>query len=243
MKAPDPTLFGDDAHESPAQMAAAMGGRADAGHLDELRDGEGDIRPHWAECFDHVGFEGLGDLNRRQHNLARQIRDNGVTYNVYADDKGGQRPWSLDLLPMIVPPDDWATIEAGVLQRVDLLNRICADIYGPRELLKRALLPAALVQGHPGYVRAMHGVRPPGDTWLHIAAFDLARGPDGRWWVVSQRTQAPSGLGYLLENRIAIARQFPKAFAGMKVQRLAASYRALMNGIKSLAPAFLRSSS
>jgi len=110
VKAPDPTLFGDDAHESPAQMAAAMGARADAGHLDELRDSDGHIRPHWAEFFEHVGFEGLGDLNRRQHNLARQIRDNGVTYNVYADDQGGQRPWSLDLLPMIVPPDDWATI-------------------------------------------------------------------------------------------------------------------------------------
>ncbi len=236
MKAPDPTLFGDDAHDSPAQMAAAMGGRADAGHLDELRDDDDAIRPHWAEFFEHVGFEGLGDMNRRQHNLARQIRDNGVTYNVYADDKGGQRPWALDLLPMIVPPEEWATIEAGVLQRANLLNRICADIYGPRELLKRALLPAALVQGHPGYVRAMHGVRPPGDTWLHIAAFDLARGPDGRWWVVSQRTQAPSGLGYLLENRIAIARQFPKAFGGMKVQRLAASYRALMEGIQRMVP-------
>ena len=179
----------------------------------------------------------MGELNRRAQSLARQIRDNGVTYNVYADQAHGtQRPWSLDLLPTIVTPKDWAEIEAGVLQRTRLLNLIMADIYGPRDLLKQGLLPAALVQGHPGYLRAMHGVKPRGDTWLNIAAFDLARGPDGTWRVVSQRTQAPSGLGYLLENRIAIARQFPKAFAGLKVQRLAASYLALVNGIRSMAP-------
>jgi len=212
---------------------------ADAGHRDELRDDRhpAALAPHWARFFDHVGTDGLADLNRRADNLQRQIRDNGVTYNVYADsDKGLQRPWALDLFPMVVPPQDWAQIEAGVLQRARLLNALMADLYGPQQLLKQALLPAALVQGHPGYLRAMQGVRPPGDTWLHIVAFDLAHGPDGRWWVVGQRTQAPSGLGYLLENRIAIARQFPKAFAGLKVQRLAASYRALMDGLKALAP-------
>ena len=212
---------------------------ADAGHGDELRDDADPqaLAPHWARFFDHVGTDGLADLNRRADNLQRQIRDNGVTYNVYADSaKGLQRPWALDLFPMIVPPLDWAHIEAGVQQRARLLNAMMADLYGPQELLKQALLPAALVQGHPGYLRAMQGVQPAGGTWLHIVAFDLAHGPDGRWWVVGQRTQAPSGLGYLLENRIAIARQFPKAFAGLKVQRLAASYRALMDGIKAMAP-------
>ncbi|MDZ4361725.1 MAG: circularly permuted type 2 ATP-grasp protein, partial [Variovorax sp.] len=195
------------------------------------------LAPTWAGFFEHIGADGFADLNRRSENLQRQIRDNGVTYNVYADASAGlQRPWALDLFPQIIGPQDWAQIETGVLQRTRLLNAMMADLYGERELLKRALLPAALVQGHPGYLRAMQGVRPPGDTWLHIVGFDLAHGPDGRWWVVGQRTQAPSGLGYLLENRIAIARQFPKAFAGMKVQRLAASYRALMDGIKRMAP-------
>lgn len=224
---------------SPGDWALSLSLPADAGHGDELRaaDDPHALAPHWADFFRHVGTDGLADLNRRADNLQRQIRDNGVTYNVYADSaKGLQRPWALDLFPMIVPPQDWAQIEAGVLQRARLLNAMMADLYGPQELLREALLPAALVQGHPGYLRTMQGVRPPGDTWLHIVAFDLAHGPDGRWWVVGQRTQAPSGLGYLLENRIAIARQFPKAFAGLKVQRLAASYRALMDGLKSMAP-------
>ena len=233
------SLFDELSPESPGDWALSLSVAADDGHRDELRDEDDPhaLSPNWARFFDHVGTDGLADLNRRADHLQRQIRDNGVTYNVYADSaKGQQRPWALDLFPMIVSPDDWAQIETGVLQRARLLNAMMADLYGPRELLQRALLPAALVQGHPGYLRAMQGVTPPGGTWLHIVAFDLAHGPDGRWWVVGQRTQAPSGLGYLLENRIAIARQFPKAFAGLKVQRLAASYRALMDGIKAMAP-------
>lgn len=231
-------LFSSPSHPDPAALAQEWALEASPGHLDELREPDSErLRPHWADFFRHVGLEGMGELNRRAQSLARQIRDNGVTYNVYADAAHGmQRPWSLDLLPTIVTPESWASIEAGVLQRTRLLNLIMADIYGPRELLRRSLLPPALVQGHPGYLRALHGVVPPGNTWLNIAAFDLARGPDGGWRVVSQRTQAPSGLGYLLENRIAIARQFPKAFMAMKVQRLAASYQALIDGIKAMAP-------
>src|SRR5690606_37689123 len=158
------------------------------------------------------------ELNRRADSLQRQLRDNGVSYNVYADPDGQQRPWSLDLFPMIVAAQDWARIENGVLQRARLLNAMMADLYGPQQLLRRALLPPALVQGHPGYLRAMQGVQPPGGHWLRIIGVDLARGPDGQWSVIAQRTQAPSGLGYLLENRIAIARQFPRAFAGLRVQ-------------------------
>lgn len=234
---PGDSLFDALLPDQPGEWAQSLAMPADAGHLDELRgDGPHGLSAPWAGFFDHIGQEGLADLNRRADNLQRQIRDNGVTYNVYADAGGLQRPWSLDLFPMLVGPADWAQIEAGVLQRARLLNAMMADLYGPRELLRRALLPAALVQGHPGYLRAMQGVRPVGGTWLHIVGFDLAHGPDGRWWVVGQRTQAPSGLGYLLENRIAIARQFPKAFAGLRVQRLAASYRALMDGIKAIAP-------
>lgn len=239
-----PSLFSDLSPGSPSEWAVSAKLPGDLGHLCEMRgaihganSAGAPISAAWSQFFEHLGNEGVAELGRRTENLQRQIRDNGVTYNVYADaTKGEQRPWALDLFPMLISPTDWAHIEKGVLQRAKLLNGIMADLYGERDLLKRALLPAALVQGHPGYLRAMQGVKPPGDTWLNIVAFDLAHGPDGQWWVVGQRTQAPSGLGYLLENRIAISRQFPKAFAGMKVQRLAASYSALVDGIKKMAP-------
>ncbi len=194
------------------------------------------LAPAWHAFFTQLGVNGFSDLNHRNINLQRLIRDNGVTYNVYADADGPQRPWALDLFPMLLTPQDWASIEAGVAQRARLLDGIMADVYGAQTLPKLGLLPTALVQGHPGYLRPMHGSQPAGGKFLHIAAFDLARGPDGNWWVVSQRTQAPSGLGYLLENRLSISMQFPEAFREMNVQRLAASYKALVDGMKAACP-------
>ena len=176
-------------------------------------------------------------MDQRAINLARQVRDNGITYNVYADENGPQRPWALDLFPLIVDAPSWQHIEAGVLQRMCLLERVMADVYGQQTLLHDGFLPPALVHAHPGYLRAMHGVTPVGGRYLHIAAFDLARGPDGNWWVEAQRSQAPSGLGYLLENRLAISAQFPQAFQTLRVQRLASTYRALMDSLKAMSPA------
>ena len=195
------------------------------------------LSENWTRFFNFLGTDGFQELNQRSGHLQRQIRDNGVTYNVYADADGPQRPWSLDLFPMLVSSQDWAFIEAGIRQRARLLDRVMADIYGPQQLLAKGLLPSALVHGHPGYLRAMQGVPAVGRTYLHIAAFDLAHGPDGRWSVVSQRTQAPSGLGYLLENRLSISRQFPEAFREMNVQPLAACYKALVDGLKAMSPA------
>ncbi|MFT7325215.1 MAG: putative circularly permuted ATP-grasp superfamily protein [Rhodoferax sp.] len=191
----------------------------------------------WDQFFAPIETQSAADLNQRAANLKRQIHDNGVTYNVYADEGGPQRPWSLDLFPLIIEPECWQKIEVGVIQRMRLLEKIMADVYGPQQLLAQGLLPPALIHGHPGYLRAMHNVQPVGGTHLHITAFDLARGSDGNWWVLGQRCQAPSGLGYLLENRLAISSQFPEAFQTMRVQRLASTYRALMESMKKMSPA------
>nr|WP_233203619.1 circularly permuted type 2 ATP-grasp protein [Limnohabitans sp. B9-3] len=238
-------------------MLKGLAHPAAAGHFDELQgacspsptlptghakapDAEAatqSLAAPWQTFFDQLGTLGLDDLDRRTHTLARQVRDNGITYNVYASQGGPQRPWALDLFPLIITPESWQQIEVGVQQRARLLERVMADVYGPQQLLREALIPPALVQGHPGYLRAMRGVTPVGDTHLHIAAFDLARGPDGQWAVVSQRTQAPSGLGYLLENRLLISRQFPQAFEAMHIQRLAATYRVWVESLKAHSPA------
>ena len=203
--------------------------------LEQLRGSP--MAPSWHEFFQYLGPYGCEELDRRAARLARQLRENGVTYNVYADEANLQRPWPLDLFPLLITSRDWQAIEAGVLQRVQVLETVMRDTYGERRLLKDGLLPAALVQGHPDYLRAMHGVPVVGGTHLHIVAFDLARGPKGYWWVVSQRTQAPSGLGYLLENRSAVSTQFADAFEGMNVRRLAATYRSFIEGIKAACPA------
>jgi len=242
---------------SPIVAALAQAAQAAPGHFDELRatvsrgipatalaepevktepakEGITDI---WRQFFSTLKTDTASELDQRATNLARQVRDNGITYNVYADENGPQRPWALDLFPLLVDPQSWQRIEAGVLQRMRLLERVMADVYGPQTLLHDGFLPPALVHAHPGYLRAMHGVKPAGGRYLHIAAFDLARGPDGNWWVEAQRSQAPSGLGYLLENRLAISAQFPQAFQSLRVQRLASTYRALMDSLKAMSPA------
>ena len=224
--------------------AQAQDCRAADGHYDELHGGlAGDpaapagLAQVWADFFQHAEAHAHADLDHRFASLQRQVRDNGVSYNVYADEEGPQRPWSLDLFPLILSPEAWQHIEAGVQQRMQVLEAVMADAYGEQNFVKQGLLPPALVHGHPGFLRPMCGVAPVGGQHLHVAAFDLTRGPDGLWWVVGQRCQAPSGLGYLLENRLAVSRQFPQAFHEMQVQRLAATYRALMDSLKSRSPA------
>ena len=236
-------LFSSLAGEAPDALARELAAAARAGHWDELRghvsDGQrgGDLAPSWQRFFELLGSEGFDGLERRQRSLQQQILEDGVTYNVHADADQASRSWSLDLFPLIIDPPAWARIAAGAAQRAALLNAVLDDVYsGEQRVLRQGLLPAALVKGHPGYLRAVQGHRPAGSVWLHIAAFDLARGPDGEWRVVNQRVQAPSGLGYLLQNRLLISRLFPQAFAALRVQRLAASYRLLMDTVQRLAP-------
>ena len=235
-------LFQTDPSCDASSLALHAALPARAGHYDELRlpadpDKAAALRPDWARFFDLLGPEGLSELNRGAEAVSRQIQENGITYNIYADANGPTRPWSLDLLPFIIGQEDWRLIERGLAQRASVLNQIMADIYGPQTLLAEGLLPPALVQGHPGYLRPLRGYTPPGGVYLHIAAFDLARNDEGEWHVVTQRTQAPSGLGYLLENRITISGMFPDAFKELRVQRLASSYRRLIDMLHRLSPA------
>ena len=232
----------DQSTPLPQTRAPALAADASAlpGHYDELR---GRCAPTaapaqgpWLDFLEALGAAGAAELDQRQQSLERLIRDNGMTYNVYADADGPQRPWALDLLPMLIGPEDWAVIESGVRQRAQLLEAIMADVYTSQRLIAQGLLPQELVQGHPGYLRCLQGTEPVGQTHLRIAAFDLARSPQGHWWVVSQRTQAPSGLGYLLENRNCISLQFPQPFETLQVRSLAASYKALIDAMASACP-------
>ncbi len=207
---------------------------AEAGHYDELRAPDGTLRPAWQSFATHFGAP-LDDLSRRQAWLARQIQEDGITYNVYNAQTGPSRPWALEALPLILSAQEWAGVERGVAQRADLLNRVLWDTYGEQSLLKQALLPSALVLGHPGYLRGLQGIQPVGGIYLHVLALDLTRGPDGQWWVVTQRTQAPSGLGYVMQNRLLVSRLFPETYRALNVQHLASGYRRMLDTLTALA--------
>lgn len=206
------------------------------GAYHELLDAGGQVRAHWRLLLERLQRSSPAQLAQRQALLARQIQENGVTYNVYADPDGADRPWELDLLPNLIAAEEWQQIAAGVAQRAGLLNAVLADLYGPQQLLADGLLPAELVFGHNNYLWPCQGVQPPGGTYLHLYAVDLARAPDGRWWVTADRTQAPSGAGYALENRQIVSRAFPELYRDLRVQYLAGFFRTLQDTLARQAP-------
>ncbi len=206
------------------------------GRYDEMLARPGTPRPHWDDFLRSLAARDGAEIGDTLSLMEREIRENGITYNVYADPKGADRPWEVDPLPLLLPADEWAQIEAGIAQRADLLNRVLADLYGPQALLRSGAIPPAVVFGHSGFLHPVQGVRPPGGIHLFQYAADLARSPDGRWWVVSDRTQAPSGAGYALENRLVVSRVFPKMFSALNVQHLASFFAALRDALLRWAP-------
>jgi uncharacterized circularly permuted ATP-grasp superfamily protein len=206
------------------------------GSFDEMCEAGGGIRKHWAYLAQTVQSLGSVELQRRGHEARRLLRENGVTYNVYGDPQGADRLWELDPIPLLIGSEEWAEIESGLIQRAELLNLILKDLYGPRELIHKGLLPPEFVFGHEGFLRPCDGITVPGVHQLVIYAADLARGPDGQIWVLGDRTQAPSGAGYALENRMVISRIFPSLYRDSQVHRLALFFRTLRASLASMAP-------
>lgn len=204
--------------------------------FDEMLDPEGAVRPHWHNLVRSLDALGSTELARRWEQARRLLHDNGVTYNIHGDDNGMDRPWMLDPLPMIMPSAEWSRIELGLTQRAHLLDLILADLYGPQKLLADGLLPAELVFAHPGFLRPCHGIRVPLNHHLHVYAADIVRPPDGLWRVIADRTQAPIGAGYVLENRIILSRVLPDVFRDCQVRRLASYFHALRQSLAALAP-------
>jgi len=203
---------------------------------DELLAGPGTPRPHWDAFLRSLVDREGAEVNDTLALMEREIRENGITYNVYADPQGADRPWEVDPLPLLLSAAEWDVIEAGIAQRADLLNRVLADVYGPQELLRSGAIPPSVMFGHSGYLHQVQGIRPPGGVHLLHYAADLARSPDGHWWVAGDRTQAPSGAGYALENRLVVSRVFPQMFRELHVQRLASFFAALRDSLLRWAP-------
>ncbi len=179
---------------------------------------------------------GLQQLSRRWQSGRQLIQANGVTYNVYGDPQGKERPWSMDPIPMLIETGEWASLEKAVAQRATLLNSMLADLYSGQKLIRDRHLPAALLFGNPHFLRPCFGIEPPQGVYLHSYAADLARSSDGRWWVISDRTQAPSGAGYALENRLVSARTLPIVFDKSRVRQLNRFFDSTRDALLAQAP-------
>lgn len=187
---------------------------------DEMVDSHGNIREHWKVLKKNLETLGLEQLVSKRQEIDWKLEDNGVTYNVYNDPNGMSRPWTLDPIPLIVEEKDWKEIEKGVEQRAKLINLIFKDIYGEQRILKENIIPTEVIYSHNGFLREMHGLFDSMSHPMMLIAVDLARGPDGKMWVISDRTQAPSGLGYAVENRLTMNSTMNSLYGDVVIRRL-----------------------
>ncbi|TXN43791.1 circularly permuted type 2 ATP-grasp protein [Methylobacterium sp. WL7] len=220
-----------EAGESPQERVArwTAGYRPVSGRPDEFLGGDGAPRGAWPRLLDHLGALTEPEILARFVSAERHIRDAGISFRISGDQR--EHPWPLDCLPLVVEAAEWRDLSAGIVQRAELMEAILADCYGEGRLVADGLLPAAIVAGTPEFLHPLHGVAPPGGHYLKLYAADLGRGPDGRWQVLADRTQAPSGLGWALENRMVLARTFPDFFQDLHVERLPAFFQAFRDGL------------
>ncbi|UYO01131.1 MAG: circularly permuted type 2 ATP-grasp protein [Devosia sp.] len=196
---------------------------------DEMIDPSGTIRPGWDKLMSAFDALGAEELAARFERADQYLRDAGVFYRKYDGAEGKERAWPLAHIPLLINREDWVSISSGLRQRAELLESIVADIYGDNRLVQEGLLPPELVARNGEFLRPLSGIRPVNGHFLHFCAFELGRGPDGAWWVLGDRTQAPSGAGFALENRVATTRALSDVYAGMNIERLAGFFRDFRN--------------
>lgn len=202
--------------------------------FDECVDDTGAIRPAWRAAIDLWSRQSDAEKSARRQAADRYLRDNGVAHRVYGDDHSVERPWPLSHMPLVIGAEEWQALERGLIQRANLLEHVLADLYGPQSLVRDGHIPASLVAGAPGFLRPLVGALPKGGHHLHYIAVELGRGPYGRWWVLGDRTQAPSGAGYALENRLATSRANGRDLSNLRVVRLARFFQRFREALGSM---------
>ena len=203
------------------------------GIADEMLDTQGNVRPVWQHLLATIGKMDETELANRFARADRYLRDAGVFYRAYGAKDSSERSWPLSHIPVLIADAEWQAVSRGLVQRVELLERIAADIYGPNRLVAEGFLPPSLVASNPEFLRPMVGVQPADGHFLHFCSFEIGRGPDGNWWVLSDRTEAPSGAGFALENRVATTRAFSDVYAETHVHRLAGFFGAFRDELQS----------
>ncbi len=206
------------------------------GTYDEMFSGPGQPRAHCAPFGRALSTIGVAELKRRHASAERQLRENGVTYNIHRSGDGLARRWRLDPVPLLIPAADWQLLEDGLAQRAHLLNLVLQDLYGPQRLVRQGILPPELIFANPGFLRPCWDGQSSDGRWLHLYAADVTRGPQARWWVIGDRTQAPSGTGYALENRLVLSRALPAVYRDCSVERLAPFFQTLLETMQRACP-------
>mgnify|MGYP001297354116 CR=1 FL=1 len=202
------------------------------GIADEMLDADGRIRPVWQKFVAALDAMPEQELHERFARADRYLRDAGVFYRAYDTSENSERAWPFSHVPVLIAEKEWEALSAGLVQRANLLEAVVADIYENNRLVQEGFLPPALVASNSEFLRPLVGIKPAGGHYLHFCSFEIGRGPDGNWWVLADRTQAPSGAGFALENRVATARAFSDIYAETHVHRLASFFGAFRNALQ-----------
>src|SRR5258707_132515 len=200
---------------------------------DEYIGQDGAPRAAWTRFFDAFAAMAPADIEKRFGAADRHLREAGVTSR--APGETADRLWPLSHLPLLIDETDWQQLTAGIVQRAELLELVLSDLYGEGRLIAEGAIPAAAIAGSTEYLRPVCGIKPPGGRYLNLYAADVGRGPDGRWWVLGDRTQAPSGAGYALENRLVLSRAFTTLYKSMNVERVAPFFEAFRDSLRASA--------
>jgi len=206
------------------------------GFYDEMFDREGRPRPHARLLLETVEALSDGQLIRHKHAAERLLLQMGITFNVYGDSAVAERIFPFDLIPRIVPADEWATIERGLQQRVRALNAFIDDIYHDQKIIKDRKIPAEVILSAASYRKQCHGLNPPRRVWCHITGTDLVRARDGQYYVLEDNLRVPSGVSYVLENRGVLKRIFPGVFEGLSVRPVNEYPSRLLEMLESISP-------
>ncbi len=196
--------------------------------FDEVVGLDGALRTPWKGLAEVAVDLSAPDLGRVDADIVRALADDGVTYGRPGERQG---PWNLDPLPLVLDAATWTPLEVGLAQRAELLNALLADLYGEQKLLRDGVLPASLVLGHPGFLRVMARTSLDDPRPLVLTATDLGRDDQGDWRVLADRTQAPSGLGYAMENRRIVSRMMPEMFRAAGLHRMEPFFSALRSAL------------
>ncbi|PRX07317.1 UNVERIFIED_ORG: putative circularly permuted ATP-grasp superfamily protein [Martelella mediterranea] len=198
---------------------------------DEMVDAEGKVRPVWQPFVNALSGMTASELSERFARADRYLRDAGVFYRAY-DGQDDTRAWPFSHIPVIIDDNEWQELADGLKQRADLLEAMMADFYGENRLVSEGFIPPALVASNSEFLRPLVGIDPPGGHYLHFVSFEVGRGPDGKWWVLADRAQAPSGAGFALENRVAASRAFSGIYGDMHVRRVATFFGAFRDALQ-----------
>lgn len=206
------------------------------GFYDEYFDEGNRPRPDARPLIKGIQALASGELTRRHEAVARSLRRMGITFTVYGDDAGTEKIFPFDVIPRIVGATDWGHIEAGLKQRIRALNLFIGDVYGRQRILNDQIIPRDMVYGAVSYRPTCQGIRPPHDIWCHIVGTDLIRHRDGAMYVLEDNLRCPSGVSYVLQNRLTMKRSFPQIFQEIGVRPVVDYPSRLYSMLRSLAP-------